>query len=81
MNIVLRSCEDELEEFHEPNMEFFENWLQRQSKVLSENHYLQIVLKKRLFDIYRTTKPPPEEDKETYRSQSFTSLIYLQDIN
>ena len=49
-------------------MEFFENWLQKQSKVLSENHYLQIVLKKRLFDIYRTTKPPPEDDVETYRA-------------
>ena len=58
-----------MEEFHKPNVEFFENWIQKQSKLLSENHYLQIVLKKRLFDIYRTTKPPPEENnEENYRA-------------
>ena len=39
---ILKACEDELDTVQVPNIEYFEKWLERQSKVLSENHYLQI---------------------------------------
>ena len=34
---------------------------------MSENHYLQLVLKRRLLDVYRLTPPPPEENQEELR--------------
>ena len=52
----------------EPNIEIFEKCIEKQSKVLSENHYLQIMLKKRLFDIYCIIKSPPEENEIEFRN-------------
>ena len=66
---ILKAIEDDLEIVHD-GMEFlelFKNWLDKQSKVLSENHYLQLNMKKRLLDIYRVTPPPPEENLEEFR--------------
>ena len=65
----MKAIEDDLEIVHDGMdfLEIFQNWLDKQSKVLSENHYLQLVLKKRLLDIYRVTPPPPEENLEEFR--------------
>ena len=64
---ILKAIEDDLEIVHDPSLELFQTWLEKQSKVLSENHYLQLVLKKRLLDVYRLTPPPPEENLEEFR--------------